>query len=212
MRAALACIACVVACHREPALVPGSAEQLAKYLEGVAGADEATRRRAVDSWKLDEPTFRRTVVDPYQALWGDYVVAFERAAPQLVAQLAARGPIAVRRHYAGDPKLSLSQARNRWAVRVQYPSMVAEIGGAPIDTVFAYEGGAWHVLAGLDDVMLAHVRDRDDACARRLETAGPTGRCTEVGWMIADAALRNQPERFTHACALAVTLCGNGSP
>jgi len=214
-RVALA--ACAVAllaagCHREIGPTPGSAEDLAAYLRGVAGADEATRRDAVAGWVLDEAAWRRIVVDPYRDVWRDYVAAFDRARPALVARLAAHGAITTRRHYAGDPRLTRAQGRLRWAVPVQYPSMVAELGGAPIDTVFVYDGARWRALAGLDDVVLARARALDPACAALLARAGRIGHCGEVGWMIADAALRTQRARFAHACKLAASLCGNEAP
>ena len=191
---------------------PGSPEHLAAYLRALAGADEATRKHAVAGWILDEQTWRQTVVSPYTAVWSEYARAFDAAAPALVARLATRGEITARRHFAGDPRLTRSQGRLRWALPVEYPSCVAELAGQPIDTVFVFDGARWRALAGLDDVMLARVRVRDPACATMLERAGPTGKCTEVGWLVADAALRTDQQRFVHACRLAAALCANASP
>ena len=42
------------------------------------------------------------------------------------------------------------------------------------------------------------------ATYRGVATSGP---CIEVGWVIAEAALRADPARFTHACSLASNLC-----
>lgn len=191
---------------------PGSAEALAAYLGGLAGADEQTRQSAVAGWVLDEAAWDRTVVPTYRPLWKDYVAAFDRARPALVARLAARGPVTARRHFAGDPKLTRAQGRLRWAVPVLYPSLVAELGGAPIDTVFVPDGARWRVLAGLDDVVLARVRALDPACAARVERAGPSGHCTEAGWAAVDAALRTDAGGFAHACSLAAALCANDTP
>jgi hypothetical protein len=152
------------------------------------------------------------VVDPYSELWPEYARGFDEASAPLLARLAAGGAVAARRHFAGDPRLTPAQGRLRWAVPVQYPSVVVELGGAPFDTVFVYDGARWRVLAGLDELLLAHVRARDPACAALLARAGPPGRCTEVGWLVADAGLRTDPARFAHACRLAAAQCGNASP
>ena len=233
MRALAACLVVAAACgHPAPAgPAPGTPAHLAAYLQTLAGADEATREHAVAGWILDEATWRRTVVDPYRDLWPDYVRAFDAAAPALVARLAEHGTVTARRHFAGDPQLTRSQGRLRWALPAEYPSCVADLAGTPIDTVFVFDGTApsfagaagraqvptdegarWRVLVGLDEVVLARVRALDPACEKLLERAGPTGRCTEVGWMIADAALRTDQQRFVHACRLAAALCDNASP
>ncbi len=200
----------LIGCSHRPQ--PGSAEDLAAYLGTVAGADEATRTREVGDWVLDEATWQSTVVPTYRPLWAAYTRAFAPVRPALIARLARAGSITARRHFAGDPRLTPSQGRLRWAVPTLYPSMVAELDGAPIDTVFVYDGARWHVLAGLDDVVLDRARALDPTCAARLALAGPRGKCTEVGWAIADAALRDDREGFTRTCALASMLCGNGSP
>jgi hypothetical protein len=161
---------------------------------------------------LDEAGWRRTVVDSYAPLWADYAHGFDAQVPALVTRLAAAGPITARRHFAGDPRLTLPEARLRWAVPVQFPSLVAELGGTPIDAVFVYEAGGWRVLAGVDELVLARVRARDPACADRITRAGAVNKCTEVAWLVADSALRDQADRFAHACQLAATLCANGSP
>ena len=213
MTRALACIVLVLAaCRRAPAPAPGSEADLAAYLRGVAGADEATRTSAVAGWVLDEATWDRILVPPYRPLWHAYVAAFDRARPALVARLAARGAVTTRRHFAGDPKLTRAEARLRWAVPTLYPSMVAELGGAPIDTVFVYDGARWRALAGLDDVVLATVRARDAGCAAMVARAGPASHCTEVSAAVVDAALRNDPAGFAHVCSLAASLCANEAP
>ena len=138
--------------------------------------------------------------------------AFDGHTPELVAQLAAPAEVTARRHFAGDPRLTRAQARMRWAVPVQFPSAVAELAGRPLDTVFLHDGGHWRALVGLDELLLARARALDPACAERLALAGPTSRCTEVGWLVADAALRADRPRFAHACQLATTLCGTPDP
>jgi hypothetical protein len=205
-------LAVLVACGRAAAPAPGTPDDLAAYLHRVAGADEATRRHEIAGWILDEASWRRTVVDPYRDLWPGYARGFDAATAALLVQLASPGDITARRHYAGDPRLTRSQGRLRWTLPVQYPSAVADLAGAPIDTVFVFDGARWRVLAGLDELVLARVRAQDPVCADMLARAGGTGRCSEVGWLVADAGMRGPPARFVHACRLAATLCGNASP
>jgi hypothetical protein len=202
----------LVACHDVAGPVPGTPEHLAAYVRTVAGADVATRQREVASWIVDAATWNKDVVEPYRGLYADYVREFDAQTPTFVARLAPLSAVTARRHFAGDPRLTPAQARMRWAVPVQFPSAVAELGGTPIDTVFLFDGGHWRALIGLDDVMLERVRTLDPQCEAKLERAGPSGRCTEIGWLVADAALRHQQERFAHACQLATTLCGTPTP
>jgi len=178
----------------------------------VAGADEATRQREVSGWQLDAALWDRTVIALYRPLHADYQRAFAAELPALVARLAGPGPVAARRHYAGDPRLTRSQARDRWAVPPLFPSLVAEAGGAPIEAVFVPDGGRWRALVGLDAVVRARVATLDPGCAAQLTLAGPTGRCTDVGAAIATAALRTDRDQLAHVCRLAETLCGKGSP
>jgi len=195
-----------------PPVPTGTADELATYLTTVAGADEPTRKREVASWILDETTWSRDLVEPYRALYNEYVAGFDAQMPAMVAALAPLGQVTARRHFAGDKKLAPAQIRTRWAVPVQFPSMVADLAGKPIETVFIFDGARWRALLGLDAIVMAHVAALDPACAQKLALAGPPGRCTEVGWLVADSALRQQRERFAHACALAATLCGNPVP
>ncbi|CAN5349049.1 hypothetical protein BH11MYX1_BH11MYX1_35270 [soil metagenome] len=203
----------LVACHEPPAASTlGTPGNLADYLRTVAGADVTTRTREVTSWIVDESTWSRDIVEPFRSLYGEYVAGFDAQVPSMVARLASLEPITTRRHFAGDPRALPSQVRTRWAVPVQFPSAVAELGSQPIDAVFIYDGTRWRALLGLDQLVMQHVATLDAACAQKLQLAGPPGRCTEVAWLVADSALRAQPERFTHACQLASTLCGNPVP
>jgi hypothetical protein len=210
---ALACLA-AAACHDPPPPPPasGTPDDLAIYLRTVAGADTATRTREVSSWIVDETTWSRDLVEPYRALHAEYVRAFDAQIPAMVTRLAPLAAITARRHFAGDQRLTSAQVRMRWAFPVQFPSAVAELGGAPIDTVFLFDGAHWRALLGLDQILLAHIAALDPKCARVVALVGPLGRCSEVGWLAADAALRAQPERFAHACQLATTLCGTPAP
>jgi hypothetical protein len=207
-------LAVVLGCRDDaaPPRPTGTPDELVAYLTTIAGADEATRTREVSSWIVDANTWSRDIVEPYRALHDEYVKGFDAQVPAMVARFAAPGAVTARRHFAGDRRLTGAQIRMRWTVPVQFPSAVAELAGAPIETVFIYDGGHWRALLGLDQIVLGHVRALDPACAQKLALAGPPGRCTEVGWLVADAALRGHAERFAHACQLATTLCGNPAP
>jgi hypothetical protein len=195
-----------------PAPKPGSPESLVAYLQTVVGADTATRQREIAGWQLDAALWDRTVIALYRPLHADYQRAFTAELPALVAQLAGGGTIAARRHYAGDPRLTRPQARDRWALPPLYPSLVAEAGGAPIEAVFVPDGERWRALIGLDAVVRARVAALDPGCVASLGLAGPTGRCSDVGAAIATAALRTDRDQLAHVCRLAETLCGKGSP
>lgn len=198
----VALIVLIAACRDAP---PPRAT-LAEYLGALAGADDATRAREVASWQLDRATWERTVVATYAGVHDDYTRAFAAAAPALVAQIATRQPITTRPHFAGDPKLTLGQAHARWALPVQYPSEIAELDGAALDAVFLHDGARWRAIVGIDGVLRAKAAAIDPACAAYLG-ATPSRKCSEVGWVIADAALRSDRPRFAHACSLASNLC-----
>jgi hypothetical protein len=178
--------------------VAGSPEALTAYLHGASPQDAT-------GWILDQAGWDRIVVPPYRALWSEYRAHFDAAIAPVIAQLPHAGP--ARRHFAGDPKLSNAQTRMRWALPVQYPSAVAD----GIDAVFVWDGTGWRVLAGLDDIMLAHIRTLAPTCADLVARAGPPGHCSELGWFVADTALRGDAG-FARACKLAATACGNEAP
>ncbi len=131
---ALVVLAAAAACTNDPAPAPAiPTDSLAGYLGGVAAADTAARAREIASWKLDRTAWDRTVIATYRDQYADYARAFDAAGAAFVTQLARGGEITTRAHFAGDPRLTVGEARARWALPVQYPSEVAEIGGAPID-------------------------------------------------------------------------------
>jgi hypothetical protein len=214
LAAGLAVAACSPSAPPAPPLRPGSPEALVAYLQGVVGADAATRQREAAGWLLDPARWDATLVPVYRPLYAEYRRAFAAELPALVDRLARPGPVTARRHFAGDPRLTPAEARNRWALPVLFPSLVAEAGGAPIDAVFVADGTAWRALVGLDQVVLGRVAALDPGCAAHLALAGPPGHCTDVGAEIAAAALRTAPadDRLAHVCRLAETLCGKGSP
>lgn len=217
MKLRIVTLALVIACNAPPpAPVPGSPRDLAAYLAAVAGTDRETRAREVATWLVPEATWDRTLMPPYRALYADYAANFSARAAALVDALAPLAPVTARRHYAGDRELTLAEARLRWALPVQYPSAVADIGGAPIDAVFLYDGEHWRALAGVDELVLARVRALDATCAVELARAGPLDgalrHCSEVGALVASAALRGARAELARACGLANTLCGTPAP
>jgi hypothetical protein len=203
MRPALLALIVLIAACRD---APPARATLGEYLGTLAGADAATRAREVAAWQLDGATWQRTVVATYAVVHGDYARAFETAAPALVAQLATRGAITTRPHFAGDLKLTLGQAQARWALPVQYPSEIAELDGVALDAVFLHDGQRWRAITGIDGVLRAKAAAFDPACAAHLRIS-TSKKCSEVGWVIADAALRADRPRFDHACSLAANLC-----
>lgn len=140
---------------------------------------------------LDRTEFDQIVVEPFRRLWPDYVARYR---PTDV-------PKAPRSHFAGDSRLTPSQARLRWVLPVMFPSYVDD------QDVFVKTGTGWHSLAGLDEAMLDRLRALDPVCEQHVEAVTPTGTCIEVAWQVADAGLRGDTDRFKHACQLAATAC-----
>jgi hypothetical protein len=200
MRFALVALLAIAACHRE------APAKLDAYLGALAGADEATRRDAVRSWRIDEAAWQRLTTDPYRAAHADYARQFALAAPALVARLAHAGAISTRPHFAGDPRLTVGQARARWAQPVQAPSEIAELDGAPIDAVFVRDGDRWRVIVGIDAIVRERAAALDPTCAALFDALTP-GTCADAAWVVAEAALRSDRPRFTRACAQATHLC-----
>ena len=161
--------------------------------------------------KLDEPAWRQIVEEPYRDLYPDYVRAFEAAAPALRAQLARPGELAIRSHFAGDPALTADQRVTRWALPVLFDSRIATKAGVPIDAVFVDTGGRWRAIVGLDGIVRARIAALDPTCAPLVGLPEPAG-CRQIGWELANAALRTEREGFTRVCALAKSICGTRSP
>jgi hypothetical protein len=213
LRASLGLVVMIAAAAcREPGPPPGTPEALAAYLQTVVGHDPATLQREIASWVLDDAAWNATVTATYRPLHTEYQQAFVAALPALIAQLGHPGVVTARRHYAGDPRLTLAESRDRWALPPVFPSVVAELDGAPLEAVFVRDGDRWRALVGLDAVVRARVAALDAGCAAELARAGRTGRCTDVGAAIAEAALRTDRDRLAHVCRLAETLCGKESP
>ena len=97
-------------------------------------------------------------------------------------------------------------SRTRWALPVQAPADVVDLDGAPIDAVFVRVGDRYKAIVGVDQIVVDRARGLGERCAPYLETLGSKA-CQEVGWEIADAALRADRNRFVHACSLAAAQC-----
>lgn len=203
MRRALLALA-VAACQRDAP--PPAPKPLAAYLGALAGADEAARREAVESWKIDRAAWSHLTTDPYRGAYADYARQFDTAAPALVARLAKPGAIATRAHFADDPALTRGQARARWAQPVQAPSEVATLDGAPIDAVFVTDDGHWRVIVGIDAIIHDRTAALDANCAPIFDALRP-GPCRDAAWAVAEAALRDDRPRLARACAQARPLC-----
>lgn len=144
------------------------------------------------------------MVPPFTQLYDDYAAGF--AAPSW------RGAIATRKHFAGDPELTLGQARARWLLPVLYPSEVATAGGAPIDAVFLREGDRWFALVGIERAIRSRIDRRDPACGVTIDAPAASKPCRDAAWAVASAALGTDDARFRRACAIANTACAKPSP
>lgn len=208
----------LIACSREPARPPNVAPELAVYLNDLSGRDEPARAAAVATWTLSRDEWNRIVVEPYRAVYDDYLRELDAARPALVAQLAHKHAMQTRAHFAGDPLMTRSQAITRWALPTLAPARIAELAGRPpappnpIDAVFVDVGGQWRAIVGLDVIVKRRAAD----CASVFDRFDPKGgTCIEAAWGVAEAALRidHDPSgpsartRFTHACSIATNAC-----
>jgi hypothetical protein len=140
---------------------------------------------------LERGDFDQIIVEPFRRLWPEYSSRYRAVAM----------PTSMRRHFSDDMRLTPSQARLRWMVPILYPSYVDD------EHVFVKTSTGWHALDGLDEAMLDRLRALDPTCAGYVEHATVAGPCIEIAWVVADAGLRGQTERFTHACQLARSQC-----
>lgn len=192
---------------------PGGAPSLESAVAALLSA--ADLDLAVNELKLHPESFDAVLVPPYRRLFTPYLAKYSAEADDLVALLrrliaAARGAppaIAVRRHYAGDPEISLAQGRVRWAQPVQAESWVVSIDGTPLDAVWVSHRGHWYLLLGLDEAALSALAAVNPSCARAARLAGAPGPCSDAAWMAIDGALRDDADRVARACDRAVHLC-----
>lgn len=198
--------ALILACSRTPA-APKTAPELAAHLNALSGTDEPTRAAAVATWTLSRDEWNRVVVEPYRAVYDEYVRELDAMRPALVTLLAEKRPVQTRAHFAGDPLMSRDQAITRWALPTLAPARIAELAGNPpvaIDAVFVDTGGQWRAIVGLERIVKRHAAD----CAAVFDRIEPKGgTCIEAAWGVADAALRDQRPRFMRACSIATNAC-----
>lgn len=140
---------------------------------------------------LERAEFDQIIVEPFRQLWPEYASRYR----------AVGVPTTTRPHFAGDKRLTPSQARLRWMLPVMFPSYADDTH------VYVKTPTGWHALDGLDDAMLDRLRALDATCARYVEHVTPVGPCIQIAWLVADAGLRGQSERFTRACQLARSQC-----
>lgn len=192
-----------------PAAAPSLESAVAALL---ASSDLAA---AVDELKLPPAGFDAVLVPSYHRLFAAYLAKYNDEADALVPELARLraaakegGPaIAVRRHYAGDPEISLAQGRVRWAQPVQSESWRVSIGDAPLDAVWVSYAGRWYLLLGLDEAALSALAAMAPQCAAAARLAGAPGPCSDAAWMAIDGALREDADRVARACDRAAHLC-----
>jgi hypothetical protein len=200
----------LAACGRtEPSVAPESPE-LATYLHDLTGQDEAARRTAVEGWQLSPDEWDVTVTEPYREVYKEYRHELAKARDTLVTQLERKHPIVTRAHFAGDTAATHSQTITRWAMPTLAPARLAELAGRPataIDVVFVDVRGKWKAIVGIGPIVRRRIEALDRTCAANLDRITPAGQCIEAAWAVADAALREDRARFTHACSLATSLC-----
>jgi hypothetical protein len=157
--------------------------------------------------RLPAAALRALLVPPYRAL-ADALATADLA--PLAAALARPGPILVRRHYAGDPHLTPGELHLRWALPPLAEAYVVDVGGTDLDAIFVRDGDAWCVVPSLDPLLLPRVAD--PICRGYLRTATTASRCVELGWLVADQALRSDRDGEIRACALAAAACATTAP
>ncbi|HTJ43598.1 MAG TPA: hypothetical protein VL463_15945 [Kofleriaceae bacterium] len=191
----------MIACGRAaPSERPGP-DGLAAMITTI---DRAHARDVVASWKMSEELWDAQVMDAYRAHWRDYAAAFDAAAPALADRLASlRGDVRAQTQYADDPSLTDAQIRVRWIFPVGRPGAVAWIGGERLDVVFVHDGDRWRALLGADAMIRDAVRALEPGCVPAYLAAGPPGRCSSFGAVIAEAAMRGQRDRLHRACEIA---------
>jgi hypothetical protein len=196
-----ACAACAACAPAPPPTSEATPAGLERALADLrADPDPAA---ALAAWRLPAPAFRRILVEPYRDLAEGYTTRYGASVAPLAAAVAAPGALHARRHFAGDPRLTPAELHLRWAVPPLYPSLVVDLAGTDLDAVFLHDGERWRVVVGIDPLLTARIAD--PACAHHLDHTD--GRCAEIGWMIADRALRIDHDGLIHACALAATAC-----
>jgi hypothetical protein len=200
----------------DPATMGPAASLAAAVRELLARPDAPALERALADMQLDPVAFDDVLTAPYDRQYAGYQARFPAAVPALAAELRrlaaeddapSASSVAIRRHYAGDARLSLQQARLRWALPVQAESWLVEVGGALVDAVWVRRHGRWFLLLGLDEATRQILAAAAPECAASVSRAGRPGGCSDAAWMALDGAMRGDAARVARACARAQHHC-----
>ncbi len=196
---------------------PPAAPSLETFTAELLALPSPALERKLTALQLDAQTFGEVIAAPYDRLYSAYAARFSAAVPAFAAELrafsapapapTAAPALTVRRHYADDTALSLSQRRLRWALPVQAESWVVARGEVTLDAVWLTRRGRWFLLLGLDEAARAALAAAAPDCAALAVAAGRAGVCSDAIWVAQDAALRDDAERLIRACQRAVHFC-----
>jgi hypothetical protein len=197
---------------RKPRVKQGSPEALAAYLDEVAAYPPAARAEVMRGWQLPPAAWNRIVVPPFRDAYADYLQRYDAAVAAIDKQLTP-GTYTARRHYAGDVAETPDELVLRWTVPVLYPSVVADRDGKPVNAVFLWDDNGWRTLAGLDRTIFDRCAALDTPAIRCTEflQAVAIKECSDVDYLVADAAIRSDRAAFTRACSFAAVRCGKRS-
>jgi hypothetical protein len=152
-------------------------------------------------WLMPRRVWDRVVVVPFRELYDDYAAEFPAHAARMTPP---ESPVA-RKHFAGDPLLTLDEAVTRWIVPTMFPSLVVD----GLDAVFVEEDGQFYAFTGMADVIKAKLAP---PCRDLISRVGPPGNCGDIMWQHVIDTLRHHAEDAQHSCSLAKALCGTPSP
>ena len=167
--------------------------------------------------------WQATVIAPFTDCRAASEQALAAATPTLWTALRARPTpkIAVRKHYAGDSGLPAGAAHLRWALPVLFDSYVVALDDQTVDLVFwanrSAAGWRWFAMGNIDAALAQAITQgkTDDAmlarCAAQVVASQHDERCLQLAAAVVLAALRNDRNSMTHACALANVHCTEGS-
>lgn len=204
-------MAAAVGCEARPATAPPrpGADGLVAALGPVVG-DRARAAAAIGRMAVPVAAWPRLVSAPYRDQHGAYARAYPVASAGLVDALAVGGVIAVRPHYADDPRLAPAQRRERLALPVAAPTWIVSVGGRDLPAAMAWDGAAWRALVGLDALTRDAIGAADHACAVAYAAAAD-GRCLDASAPAAVAALAGDLAALTVACRRLIALADAGA-
>ncbi|MBK7196954.1 MAG: hypothetical protein IPH80_31195 [Myxococcales bacterium] len=206
---ALAAVA--LGCEARPAAAPPrpGADGLVAAL-GPAVGDRARGARALAGMAVPGPAWPRLVSAPYAGQHAPYARAYPVATAGLVDALAGDGVLAVRPHYADDPRLAPAQRRERIAVPVAAPGWIVSVDGRDLPAAFVWDGAAWRALAGIDALTRDAIGAHDHDCAVAYAAAAD-GRCLDASGPAAVAALAGDLAALAVACRRLIALADAGA-